>query len=88
MPADLDWAFSMVWTNNVGTDSTVFEAMAPERDIAKFRGVGDVGDNTFGLQGGDGSGEYVTLKSFEISLGETHKLMLHYKTDNGLLEHR
>ena len=88
LSADQDWVFSMIWTNNVGTGTTVFEAMAGGSggDIAKFTGDGGglvEGNTRFRLLA---NASYGTVVSLTIPLGETHKLTLAYEAADGRLD--
>ena len=90
MPTDQDWVFSIVWTNNISTNTTIFECMAESGgDMVKFLGTNNpVGTDpgTFDVNGGDGSGAYVTMASVEIPVGQTQTLSLVYETADGLLD--
>ena len=89
MPLDQDWVCSVVWTNNVGTNSTIFEAMSPGGDLVKFRapvGTPEPGQTLFDVLAGDGSGLYVPVTQLDIPLGETHTVTLAYEAADGLLD--
>ena len=90
MSTAMDWVFSFIWTNNVSTDTTIFEAMAQSGgDMVKLVGTNDpVGTDpgTFNVNGGDGSGAYVTQTSLEIPVGQTNKVTLAYQAADGLLD--
>jgi hypothetical protein len=89
MPLDQDWVFSMIWTNQVSTNTTIWECMAESGgDMAKFVGADAVGTDPglFNINGGDGSGAYVTMASVEIPVGQTQTLSLVYEAADGLLD--
>ena len=83
MSATEDWVLSLEWTNNVATDTTIFEAMSENNDIVKFKGMGS---NRFQLDGGNGTGDYVGLWSGTLSPGKERTLTLHYEAAGGLLD--
>ena len=59
-----------------------------KKDVIKITGVGDVGvgNTAFELTGGDGSGAYVPLATFDTPSGQTRKLTLAYTAAVGLLD--
>ena len=93
-PDDLDSVLSLTWTNNAGSNTRIFDALqydtsgfGDKMDVISFRGVASgPGNTTFELKGGDGSGAWVTVGTFDIPIGQTHKLTLAYTAADGLLD--
>ena len=89
MSTSMDWVFSFIWTNNVSTNTTIFEATAESGgDMAKLTGADAVGTDpgAFNVLGGDGSGSYVTVASLEVPVGQTNTVTLAYEAADGLLD--
>ena len=89
MSTEMDWVFSFIWTNNVSTTTTVFGSFAESGgDMAKLVGTGALGADpgTFAIQGGDGSGSFVTQATFQVPIGQTNKVTLAYEAADGLLD--
>ena len=74
-----DWVFSVQWTNNVSTHTTIFELGSEGGDIAVFKGRSD---DEFELGGAEpgARGSYPRLWSGTLSTGVERLLTVHYKT--------
>ena len=70
-----DWVFSVEWTNNVSTNTTIFEMGSVGGDVAKFGGLG--GDS-FQL-GAAARGFYPEIWTGTLSTGVERLLTIHYK---------
>ena len=88
MPTETDWVLSMIWTNNVSTDTTIFACFAPGGDMMRLTGANEdhADPGAFNVDGGDGSGAYVTQATVEIPVGQTQTLSLVYEAADGLLD--
>ena len=89
MSTAMDWVFSFIWTNNVSTDTTVFASFAESGgDMVRLTGANEdhADPGVFNIDGGDGSGSYVTQATVEVPIGQTSKVTLAYEAADGLLD--